>query len=102
MEVIQNYVEPESIEELSLVYLAKPIYGGWVTFTVHLAKKFNYRLYKVGKRTEKTRSFGYGVDYQNVSLEDLLKLPNLLVTAVDKHYWSILPHLPPSTRNSYP
>ena len=99
MEVIQNYVEPESIEELSLVYLAKPIYGGWVTFTVHLAKKFNYRLYKVGKRTEKkTRSFGYGVDYQNVSLEDLLKLPNLLVTAVDKHYWSILPHLPPSTR----
>ena len=99
MEVIQNYVEPTSDEELSLVYLAKPIYGGWVTFTVHLAKQFNYRLYKVGKRTEKkVRPFGYGVDYQNICLDDLLKLPNILITAIDKHYWSILPHLPKNTR----
>jgi len=99
MDIIQEYVEPEKLEDMSLVYLAKPIYGGWVTFTVHLAKKFNYRLYKVGKRTEKkVRPFGYGVDYQNVSLEDLLKIPNLLITAVDKHYWDILPHLPPTTK----
>ena len=53
MEVIQNFINPDPVEELSLVYLAKPIYGGWVTFTVHLAKKYGYRLYKVGKRTEK-------------------------------------------------
>ena len=99
MDIIQKYVDPEATEELSLVYLAKPIYGGWVTFTVHLAKKFNYRLYKVGKRTEKkVRPFGYGIDYQNVSLEDLLKLPNLLITAVDKHYWDIIPHLKPNTK----
>jgi hypothetical protein len=99
MDIISNYVEPESVEDISLVYLARPIYGGWVTFTVHLAKQFNYRLYKVGKRTEKkVRPFGYGVDYQNVSLEDLLQLPNILITAVDKHYWHILPHLPPSTK----
>jgi len=99
MDIIQKYVEPEAVEDISLVYLAKPIYGGWVTFTVHLAKKFNYRLYKVGKRTEKkVRPFGYGIDYQNVSLEDLLKIPNLLITAVDKHYWDILPHLPPTTK----
>ena len=38
MDIIQKYVEPEAVEDLSLVYLAKPIYGGWVTFTVHLAK----------------------------------------------------------------
>ena len=99
MDIIQKYIEPNPVEELSLVYLAKPIYGGWVTFTVHLAKKFNYRLYKVSKRSEKkVRPFGYNIDYQNVSLEDLLKLPNLLVTAVDKHYWSILPHLHPNTK----
>jgi len=99
MDIIQKYIEPNPVEELSLVYLAKPIYGGWVTFTVHLAKKFNYRLYKVGKRSEKkVRPFGYNVDYQNVSLEDLLKLPNLMITAVDKHYWSILPHLHPNTK----
>ena len=99
MDIIQKYVEPEAVEELSLVYLAKPIYGGWVTFTVHLAKKFNYRLYKVTKRTEpKVRPFGYNVDYQNVCLEDLLKLPNLLITAIDKHYWNIIPHLKPNTK----
>ena len=79
MEVIQNYTTPKDNEDISLVYLAKPIYGGWVTFTVHLSKKFNYRLYKVSKRTEKKmRSFGYDVDYQNVCIEDLLKLPNLM------------------------
>tara|TARA_B100001093_G_scaffold324307_1_gene309460 strand:+ start:180 stop:1175 length:996 start_codon:yes stop_codon:yes gene_type:complete len=99
MEVIQNFINPDPVEELSLVYLAKPIYGGWVTFTVHLAKKYGYRLYKVGKRTEKKmRPFGYGVDYQNVCLDDLLKLPNLLITAVDKHYWHILTHLHPNTK----
>ena len=99
MDIIQKYVGPSEVEDVSLVYLAKPIYGGWVTFTVHLAKQFNYRLYKVAKRTEKKmRSFGYGVDYQNVCLEDLLKLPNLMITAVDKHYWEILPHLPPQTK----
>ena len=99
MNIIQNYVSPSDVEDISLVYLAKPVYGGWVTFTVHLAKQFNYRLYKVSKRTEKkTRSFGYGVDYQNVCLEDLLKLPNLMITAVDKHYWDILPHLPENTK----
>ena len=99
MDIINNYIEPHTVEELSLVYLAKPIYGGWVTFTVHLAKKYNYRLYKVGKRTEKkVRPFGYNIDYQNVSLEDLLKLPNLLITAIDKHYWNILPYLKPNTK----
>jgi len=99
MDTIQKYVEPEQVEELSLVYLAKPPYGGWVTFTVHLAKKFNYRLYKVSKRTEsRVRPFGYGVDYQNVCLEDLLKIPNLMITAIDKHYWSIISHLPPTTK----
>ena len=99
MDIIQKFIDPEPVEELSLVYLAKPIYGGWVTFTVHLAKKYGYRLYKVGKRTEKKmRPFGYGVDYQNVSVDDLVKLPNLLITAVDKHYWDILPQLNPNTK----
>jgi hypothetical protein len=99
MDIIQKYVAPSVSEELSLVYLAKPIYGGWVTFTVHLAKQGKYRLYKVAKRTEKkVRHFGYGIDYQNVCIDDLLKLPNLFITAVDKHNWNILPLLPEQTR----
>ena len=55
MDIIQTYSPPEDVPELSLVYLAKPIYGGWVTFTTHLVKKYKYRLYKVGKRTEKRK-----------------------------------------------
>ena len=99
MDIINNFVDSDIKPDTSLVYLAKPTYGGWVTFTVHLAKKFNYRLYKVGKRTEKfLRPFGYTIDYQNVSLDDLLKLPNIIITAVDKHYWSILPYLPEDTK----
>ena len=31
----------------NLVYMAKPIYGGWVTFTVHLSHKYGYPVYKV-------------------------------------------------------
>ena len=41
MDIIQKYEPPKEDIKISLVYLAKPIYGGWVTFTVHLAKKFN-------------------------------------------------------------
>ena len=37
---------------MNLVYMAKPIYGGWVTFTSHLALKCGADLYKIGKRTE--------------------------------------------------
>lgn len=99
MDIIHNYSDSNNNEELSLVYLAKPIYGGWVSFSVHLAKKYNYRLYKVAKRTEKkVRPFGYNVDYQNIHIDDLLKLSNILITAIDKHYWNVLNKLPPETK----
>ena len=29
---------------INLVYMAKPIYGGWVTFTAHLGLKYNCNL----------------------------------------------------------
>ena len=52
---------------INLVYMAKPIYGGWVTFTSHLCLKYNCELLKIGKRTEKKkRKYGYGVNYQNM------------------------------------
>jgi len=41
MDIIQSYSPKPEPEDISLVYLAKPIYGGWVTFTVHLVKQFN-------------------------------------------------------------
>ena len=82
------------MSHLNLVYMAKPPYGGWVAFTTHLALKYDLDLYKVGKRTEKLkngndrlRPFGYGVKYQNISIEDLSKMDNLLITAIDKTYY---------------
>lgn len=84
---------------LSLVYLAKPIYGGWVTYTSHLVLKYKFPLYKVTKRTEKKkRHFGYDVEYQNITIDDLVQIPNLCIVAVDKHYWHLLDKFPPSTK----
>lgn len=84
---------------MNLIYMAKPIYGGWVTFTAHLCLKHNCNLFKIGKKTEKNkRKFGYNIEYQNTKIEELIEKPNLLVTAVDKHYWEYLDLLPDGTR----
>ena len=81
--------------KLSLVYMAKPIYGGWVSFTAHLSQQYNIPIYKISNRTEsKKRNFGYGVEYQNLSIDDIRKLNNILITAIDKNYYEYLTQLP--------
>jgi len=83
---------------MNLIYMAKPIYGGWVTFTSHLCLKYNCDLFKITKRTEsKKRNYGYGVEYQNTNIDDLLKKNKLIITAVDKHYWEYLHRFPKGT-----
>lgn len=89
----------------NLIYMAKPPYGGWVSFTAHLALKYKCNLYKIGNRTEilkdgqpKHRKFGYGINYQNISIEDAIKLPNILITAIDKTYYKYLEHFPKNTK----
>jgi len=82
----------------NLIYMAQPIYGGWVTMTAHLSLKYQYPLFKVGNRTEANeRDYGYSVKYRNISKEDLKKMSNVLVTAIDKHYYQFLEYLPKST-----
>ena len=84
---------------MNLVYMAKPIYGGWVTFTSHLALKCDVDLYKIGKRTEANkRDYGYGVQYRNMRIDEFLELDNVLITAVDKHYWKYLQLFPKGTK----
>ena len=81
-------------KKMNLVYMAKPPYGGWVSFTAHLSKEYDYELFKIGNKTEtKKREYGYGVKYQNLSIDDLLKKPNLLITAIDKKYYEYLPKI---------
>lgn len=84
---------------VNLVYMAKPTYGGWVTFTSHLSLKHGCYLYKIGKRTEPNkRDYGYGVKYQNLRIDDLIQKSNLVITAVDKHYWKYLHLFPKGTK----
>ena len=80
-----------------LIYMAKPSYGGWVSFTAHLALKKSYPLFKLSdKKTEKqSRPFGYNVNYTNALIEDIKKLPGkILITAVDKKFYHFLPNIP--------
>lgn len=87
---------------MNLIYMARPVYGGWVSFTAHLALKYNYPLFKIGSKTEgtdeapKLREYGYGVQYQNRAPSDLPK-GKLLITAIDKNYYEYLDKLPDGT-----
>jgi len=85
----------------NLVYMAKPIYGGWVSFTSHLSlKNNNSNIFKVSKkRTEKNkRKYGYGTEYQNMTIGDIIKLDNLIITAIDKSYYEYLNFFPENTK----
>jgi hypothetical protein len=97
MDIINSYNEDSP--KKTLLYLAKPIYGGWVTFTAHLAHKYNSPIYKIAGRNETfDRDFGYECKYRNLSISEVIKLNNIVITAVDKHYWEYLHLFPPQTQ----
>ena len=84
---------------MNLVYMAKPTYGGWINFTVHLSFLNNSNIYKTTKRSEKNkRNFGFGLKYQNLSIQDIVKLNDITIVALDKHYYHYL-HLFPKGCN---
>lgn len=77
---------------VNLLYLAKPTYGGWVTFNSYLAKINDTHIYKITKRTErKFREYGYGVKYQNITISDFMELDGeIVITALDKNFINLL------------
>ena len=82
----------------SLFYLAGPIYGGWVSFTSHLALKHNLQVFKIGNRTEeKFRPFGYGVNYRNIAHVDIPHSKNPIIVAIDKNHYKYLRYFPNGT-----
>lgn len=83
--------------KFKLIYMAKPSYGGWVSFTAHLGLKKSYQLFKLSDKKSETnsRDFGYGMVYTNKLLKDVINMSGkILVTAVDKKYYKFLPDIP--------
>lgn len=80
---------------VAMFLLADPGAGGWPSFTAHLMyglvdAGYQPYLFKIGKRTEPTqRSFGRGIVYANLSLEDALNAASTapsVITAVGPKY----------------
>ena len=63
-------------------FLSDCIYGGGLTFTVHLLHSLGKKLvFKISKNYEKrTRDFGYGIEYQNVPLTVFDAIKNPFIT----------------------
>ena len=97
MDLIVNYEESKSFD--NLLYLAKPVYGGWVTFTAHLSHKYKIPIYKICTRNETSkRDYGYECQYQNIDVGKVIQLKNILITAIDKHYYEYLHLFPVNTK----
>ena len=81
MDLILNYGDDEEKKPFdNLLYLAKPVYGGWVTFTAHLSHKYKIPIYKIGKRNETfKRDYGYECKYQNINIDRENKCRNELM-----------------------
>lgn len=75
-------------EKISLFYLSHCRVGGWVTYTVHLIRALKacgleVELYEVKTRTEeKKRKFSEEIEYQNLCLDDALKIAESTVSIV--------------------
>ena len=97
-------VPPDILDKMiQLFYMARPIYGGWVSFTAHLSLKYKLPLYKIGNKTEtKERDFGYDVGYTNIAKSDISELKTktkskFLITAIDKNFYNALDSFPDGT-----
>lgn len=83
---------------IDLFYLAKPRFGGWISFTAHLALKEKFNIFKITKRGEKkNRNFGYGTEYRNINIETFEFNNPVLITAIDKNYYEYLKYFPDNT-----
>src|SRR3712207_9427824 len=75
-------------EVISFFFLAEYMYGGCLTCTAHLRHTLNRKqVFRIAKRYERRkRSFGYGIRYQNVTLEYFDSVKNLVITDMFQHF----------------
>ena len=75
-------------EAISFFFLSDYMYGGCLTFTAHLLHTLNRKqVFRIAKRYERRkRNFGYGIRYQNVTLEYFDSVKNLVITDMFQHF----------------
>jgi len=78
---------------MKLYYCSQCRFGGWVTFTAHLARITGWTLYKPGKVNRPPRDFGYDTNYQVT--KDFTG--QCLITAIDRKFYQFLPHFQDGT-----
>lgn len=78
---------------MKLYYCSQCKYGGWVTFTAHLARLTGWNLYKPGKVNRPPRDFGYDISYQVT--KDLSG--QCMITAIDRSFYEYLPRFEDGT-----
>ena len=74
-------------QQRAFFFLSDYMYGGGLTFTVHLLHSLGKKLvFKISKNHEKrTRNFGYGIEYQIVPLTVFDAIKNPFITDMYRH-----------------
>ena len=89
-------------KETQFLYLHKYLYGGGTTFAAHLLHQTGYSkkknnnniIFRVTKRTEsKLREFGYGLHYQNISIDLINKIRFPFITLFKETYFNAFTRL---------
>jgi glycosyltransferase involved in cell wall biosynthesis len=72
----------------SFFFLSDYMYGGCLTFTAHLLHTLNRKeAFRIAKRFERRkRNLGYGIRYQNVTLEYFDSVRNVFITDMFQHF----------------
>jgi hypothetical protein len=91
---LHNYDDNASIQQgkeqrqRAFFFLSDYMYGGCLTFTVHLLHSLGRKLvFKISKNHEKrTRDFGYAIEYQNVPLTVFGAIKNPFITDMYRHF----------------
>lgn len=82
----------------NLFYLSNSDYGGWVSFTYHLANILGYKSIIKVKPTLKGGGLYYGnLRYFNIPTDIIKKFENPIITAVDKAHYHLLKYFKNAT-----
>ena len=84
----RNNTLPEAKTAPSFFFISDYMYGGCLTFTAHLLHTLNRKkVFRIAKKFEKRKkNFGYGIEYQNFSVEYLDSVQNIFITDMYQHF----------------